>query len=71
MKEDFSETPLNRSPFKFTYVGKNIFIVLALSLKKKKIEKWPLITSVQCIILKNVGRPTKSIVSRMLLILEH
>ena len=47
MKEDFSETPLKCCPLKFTYVGKILFIVLALS-QKNEFEKWPLITSVQC-----------------------
>ena len=44
--ESSSKAPFNFCPFKCTYLGKNS-LSSALS-QKNEIEKWPLITSVQC-----------------------
>ena len=49
MIENSSKAPLNFSPLKFTYLGKNYFNIDSAKSEKNKIEKWPLRTSFLCI----------------------
>ena len=46
--ESASKALFNFSPLECTYLGKNSFQYHLRLVRKNEIEKWPLITSVQC-----------------------